>query len=354
MAEKPQDELWRWQHSRAEVPALDVEPVDFHAIRGWAADDHSAALECYLQSADRTGQPVPELGEVQRLLKVSEKARAFFEENFAAFRVLADPGLLTAYFEPVLNGSRMQSAAFPVPVYRRPPDLSQLPQGHALAGEGLTAGRETAAGFEPYVTRGAIESGALAGRGLEILYLADALAAFVMHVQGSGLVELDDGTTVRLTFDGKNGHAYTSIAKLLIERGHLAREDAHLEGMLDWLRAQPEPQAFLNENKSYIFFKELEHSASAPKGSSGAQLCGGRSLAADPLYHAPGTPIWVAAPELTFDAGPFQRLLIVQDTGSAIRGPQRGDVYAGMGAEAGHFAGRIRHGCEFIILRPKR
>ncbi len=354
MPEKAQGALWRWQHSRAGVPALRVEPAGYQSIEGWAADDHRAALECYLQSASLIGQFIPSPGETQLLLKDRQKARAFFEETFEPFRVLADPGLLTSYFEPVLKGARKQSAAFPVPVYRRPQDLSPLPQGHPLTGQGLTAARFAGGAFEPYFTRAEIEAGALTGQALEILYLADPVEAFVMHVQGSGRVELDDGTAVRLSFDGKNGHPYTSISKLLIERGELLREDAHLDGLLAWLRARLDFQTYLHENKSYIFFKELEQSADAPSGSPGAKLTAGRSLAADPLYHAPGTPIWISAPELIYDAMPFQRLLVVQDTGSAITGPQRGDVFAGMGAEAGAIAGRIRHSCEFILLRPRR
>ncbi len=353
MPEKPQGELWRWQHSRAEAAPARLEPVPFEAIDGWSADDHCAALACYLPLSGQTQLPFPAPGKVSSLLVDREQARAFFEENFAAFRVLAPPGLLTAYFEPVLKGARQPSAAFAVPVYRRPDGLTPLPQGHPLAELGFTAGRKTASGFEPYFTRGEIEAGILAGLGLEILYLADPVEAFIMHVQGSGLVQLDDDAPARLTFDGKNGHAYTSISKVLVERGELSREDAHLEGMAEWLRARPERLALLNENKSYIFFKELENSALTPKGSSGAGLQAGRSLAADPLYHAAGTPIWVAAPKLTFEAAPFRRLLIAQDTGSAITGPQRGDVFAGTGADAGRAAGRIRHLCEFITLRPK-
>ncbi len=354
MAANAEAGLWRWQHSRASVTPPDLEPINFDGIAGWAADDHAAALGCYLRSASLTGLPAPEAGEVQSLLKDRQKARAFFEETFAAFRVLAAPGLLTSYFEPVLKGSRKQSAAFPVPLYRRPSDLSPLLPGHPLSDRGLTAGRETASGFEPYFTRAEIEAGALAGKGLEILFVADRLEVFVMHVQGSGLIELDDGSAVRLTFDGKNGHPYSSIAKLLVARGHLTLEEADLEGMLAWLRAQPDTQVFLNENKSYIFFKELEHAAAAPRGSSGAELRPGRSLAADPLYHAPGTPIWVVAPELDFEGAPLRRLLIAQDTGSAITGPQRGDIFAGMGADARRVAGRTRHRCEFIVLRPRR
>lgn len=352
MAEK--GELWRWQHSRAKPAPERLEPVDFGKIEGWAADDHRAALECYLRSAAQTGQPLPGEMEVRSLLKDRERARAFFEDHFAAYRVVDAPGLLTSYFEPVLKGAYKPSAVFAVPVLRRPDDLFPLPQANPLIELGLTAGKKTARGFEPYFTRREITAGALAGRGLEILYLASPVEAFFMHVQGSGLVELDDGASLRLTFDGKNGHPYTSIAKVLIARGELDREDAHLEGLAGWLKAAPERLSVLNENKSYAFFRELEEAASAPRGSLGVELYAGRSLAADPLYHAPGAPIWVAAPELSFDAAPFRRLMIAQDTGSAIVGPQRGDIFAGTGIEAGRVAGRIRHRCEFIVMRPRR
>ena len=281
------------------------------------------------------------------------KARQFFEENFAPSRVLAEPGLLTSYFQPMLKGSRTPSPAFSIPVYRRPADLKPLPAGHPLTAEGLTAARDAQGRFEAYFTRAEIEAGALAARGLEILYLAEAIDAFIMHVQGSCHVELDDGTQAQLTFDGKNGHPYTSVARCLIERGHLVAKDADLDGMVAYLRAHPNPAAFLHENKSYIFFKELDPSEAGPKGSLGAPLYPGRSLAADPLYQTPGIPIWVNAPSLVYDGRPFQRLVIAQDTGSAIKGCQRGDIFAGAGAEAQRTAGRIRHSCEFVIMRPR-
>jgi membrane-bound lytic murein transglycosylase A len=347
-------DLWRWQHARTQAVALDTSPVAFSEIEGWAADDHAAALACYLRSAGLTGAPVPDADKAQALLQDREKARAFFEETFAAFRIQTAPGLLTSYFEPVLKGSRKRSAAYSVPLYRRPDDLAPLMPGHPLSAQGLTAGRKTASGFEPYYTRAEIEAGALAGKGLELLYVNDPLEAFIMHVQGSALIELDDGGAVRLTFDGKNGHPYSSVGKYLVAHGHLTLEQADLEGMLGWLRAQPDVRPYLNENKSYIFFKELDGSAAGPKGTCGAELTPGRSLAADPLYHAPGTPVWVAAPKLEFEGKPLRRLLTAQDTGSAIVGPQRGDIFAGKGAEARRFAGRARHVCEFIVLRPKR
>ncbi len=347
--------LWRWQHSAGRIAKPAAEPVEFADISGWADDDHCAALECYLRSMELADTRLPKPAENDRaaLLADRGKARQFFEGNFAPFRIQAEPGLLTSYFQPVLKGSRTPSPAFSIPVYRRPADLKPLPAGHAFTAEGLTAGRDAQGRCEPYFTRAEIEAGALAGRGLEILYLADAIEAFVMHVQGSCQVELDDGRQAQLTFDGKNGHPYTSVAKRLIERGHLAAKNADLDGMIAWLRAHPNPATLLHENKSYIFFKELDPAEAGPRGSLGAELRPGRSLAADPLYHTPGIPIWVNARSLVYDGRPFQRLVIAQDTGSAIKGCQRGDIFAGTGAEAQCIAGSIRHACEFIMMQPR-
>jgi len=351
--EAPDAALWRWQHGGASSAVLSLEPTTFDAIPGWRDDNHCDALACYLRSAALAPHLARPTGDGKALLTDRDTARGFFEANFTPNRVKAAQGLLTSYFEPVLKGSRTRSAAFPVPVYRKPADLSLLPEDHPLAALGLSAARATADGFEPYFTRGEIEGGALEGRGLALLYLADAVDAFIMHVQGSGLVELDDGTAVRLTFDGKNGHPYTSIAKWLIANGKLTIENADLEGMKTWLRAKPGRTIVLAENHSYIFFRELDASAAAPRGSSGVELSSGRSLATDPAYHPAGTLLWVSAADLTFEGRQFARLTVAQDTGSAIKGPQRGDIFAGSGDKAGHRAGVIRHSCDFIVLQPK-
>jgi membrane-bound lytic murein transglycosylase A len=341
------EQLWRWQRVRAEGAPVSLEAIDYGAIEGWREDGHDAAFRCFVKSAPLVG--------LDGLAKLaSPDARLFFEENFTAHRILGEPGLLTSYFEPVLRGSRKRSALYSVPVYRRPADLEALPDSHPLREANLTAGRLKQGEFEPYFTRGEIEDGALAGRDLELLFVSDPVEAFIMHVQGSGRVELDDGSVIRLSFDGKNGHPYTSLSKLLIARGELSTANAHLDGLVAWLRSGPQALALLRENKSYIFFKELEAAAAAPEGSMGVALTPGRSLAADPLYYSLGYPIWVAAPGLEFEGRPFRRLVIAQDTGSAIIGPQRGDIFAGSGTAAGGIAGHIRHACEFIVLLPKR
>lgn len=340
--------LWAWQHlpGAEEVPPLHLEPVDFAQINGWGDDD--------LQDALRANSPL--LPVDTGVLGDAAAARRWLESRFRAYRLKdAEPGLLTAYYQPELCGSRAAHGPYRIPVYRRPPDLLPLDpadaSAHALIRVGLTAGKLSSTGWTPYADRAEIENGALAGRGLEILFVDDAVDAFLLHVQGSGLVHLAEGGSVGLAFDGKNGHPYSSVGRLMIERGLLDATDANLERVLEVLRADPvRARALLNENKSYIFFRERETGA-GPCGSSGAPLVRGRSLAVDPRHHAFGSLIWVDAPGLELDGRPFRRLLAAHDSGSAIRGPQRGDLFCGTGWEAGLFAGRVRHPCSFIVLR---
>ncbi len=288
-------------------------------------------------------------------------ARRFFETYFTPHRVVHElsQGLLTGYYEPVLAGSRLQSGAYQIPVYRRPPDLVNLfdEAMRGTTGAALTHARMTPTGPEPYATRAEIERGALSGRSLEILYLADPVEAFFMHVQGSGLVELTDGTSVRLTYDGKNGHPYTSIGRRLVESGAFTAEEVTMDVLGQWLRADPDRgRRLMWENASYVFFRELgEAEGQSALGVMGVPLTPGRSLAVDAGVHALGTPIYVVAPELTHTAegGPFQRLMIAQDVGSAIRGPERGDVYFGSGSDAGRRAGITRHAGNFFVLLPR-
>lgn len=338
--------LWSWQHGSAGGPPLECEPVRYDDIQGWDDDDHSEAFSLPASGA-RAGLP-------HNLNR--DEARAYIEANFAPFRIRdTTPGLLTAYYEPKLRGSRQFGSRFSIPVYARPPELAPLPaDATSLQQAGLTAGVWTTDGWVPYLTRREIEQGALAGRGLEILYLDDVLDAYLMHVQGSALVHLEEGGSVRLAFDGKNGHPYTSIGKLLIALGLLDASHATLDRLLDVLRSDLDrAQTFLHENKSYIFFREREATAAGPTGSSGATLIAGRSLAIDPRYHAFGSLIWVNAPELTWDGAPFARLAVAQDTGSAIIGPQRGDLFCGTGAAVQQVAGAVRHRADFVLLRPR-
>jgi membrane-bound lytic murein transglycosylase A len=337
--------LWSWQHGSAARVDVEPEAIAFADIDGWHGDDHSEALRALASGTAAKSPQGLDRGE----------ACAYIEANFAPFRVCDTPGLLTAYYEPEVRGSRRSSTRFSIPVYARPPELAPLPaDAVSLQADGLTAGVRTADGWAPYFTRREIEQGALAGRGLEILYLDDPLDAYLMHVQGSALVHLVEGGMVRLAFDGKNGHPYTSIGKLLIGMGLLDAKHATLDRLLDVLRSDmAQAQTFLHENKSYIFFREREETAAGPTGSSGSMLVAGRSLAVDPRYHAFGSLIWVAAPELCWEGAPFARLTVAHDTGSAIIGAQRGDLFCGTGAAAQQVAGAVRHEANFVLLRAR-
>jgi membrane-bound lytic murein transglycosylase A len=342
---------------------VSLRPIAFSDIDGWAADDHAAAFRAFLKSCrkapDHDAASAAALALPEPIDR--ETARAFFERYFVPHAVKdGAPGFVTGYYEPVVPGARERNAPFDVPVYARPDDLVTLAPETARAkyNDCTTGMRETLEGAVPYYTRSEIEAGALEGRGLALVYLDDSVELFFMQVQGSGLVHLNDGTSVRLTYAGKNGHPYTSVAKLLIERGALNADAIDVETVKAWLRADPKRgRALMQENRSYVFFRELsdEEARDGPLGASGVSLTPGRSLAIDTVYHTLGTPAFVTAPDLQTPEGqPFGRVMIGQDVGSAISGPQRGDIFWGTGPGAGAIAGRTRHQARFHVLLPKR
>lgn len=351
--------LWEWQHrGGSQLKSLNLTPVSFGDIEGWGEDNHADALKALTKSASFSESA----GFEPRSLKAGlicdpSYAREYFERSFSVFLVGAPPrtGLLTGYFEPELEAALAPSQAYCEPVYSRPADLVLAGSGAAISNQqtSLTAGRLIDGELQPYFTRREIEAGALSGQNLEIAYAGDPIDLFVMHVQGGGVLHFADGPR-RVTFAGKNGHPYTSIAKLLIERGELDAGNSSLDTLLQWLRSDlARARALMRENASYIFFEMLPESADAPRGSLGAPLTPGRSLAIDPGFHTPGLPIWVSAPDLAYGGTPFARLMVAQDTGSAIRGEARGDVFCGTGEAAGRIAGRIKHNCTFFVLIPK-
>ena len=366
--------LWAWQFGREAAsgePAVNRAPVGFSSIPRWMDDDHASAFRTFVKSAERIASgafssiDAPLLAVCLDALRMraggdEADARSFFESRFKPYRILPPPegGLVTGYFEPELTGSLIETPRYGVPVYALPEDLVLLEGDEQSEGElaGLTAARATSDGPVPYFTRAEIEAGALAGCGLEIAWLADPYEAYVMQVQGSGLIVLPDGNRIRIGFSGKNGHPYTSVGRLLVERGFLDRANATLDRVLSWLRANPEAgRKIMHENRSYPFFRRLNDSEGqdGPLGSMGTPLTPGRSLAADPRCHRLGLPIWVHAPELIDPEGRiFSRLMIAQDSGSAIRGPVRGDIFWGTGAQAGLLAGKTKDICDFYVLIP--
>ena len=352
-------------------------PAAWADLPGWADDDHLAALKAFRLSCPRllaaaSGarpgkvKPTPELAiACEAALALPEKvtraqARTFFETHFLPERLVHDAphGLLTGYYEPLLEGSRTRDARFATPIHRRPPDLVTLidETDRGAVGGQLTHARRTAAGLVPFATRAEITGGALASQGLELLWLADPVDVFFLQVQGSGRIRLTDGTIVRVHYDGKNGHPYTSVGRYLIDKGLFAADRMSLGALGRWLRADPSRgREAMNQNASYVFFRELADDAKGPLGALEVPLTAGRSLAVDPRYHALGAPVYVAAPTLVHagKGAPFQRLMIAQDVGSAIKGPERGDIYFGSGDAAGRTAGVTKHPGHLFALKSR-
>lgn len=351
-----------------------LEPVAFTELSGWPGDDHAAAFAVFRRTcaALAAGQPslrpaaaiAPDLVGACRAAGAPDAAadpRRFFERFFQPFRVLPPgEGFLTGYFEPEVEGSLARTDAFPTPLLARPDDLVTIAGGETLPGvePGLAAARRTAAGFEPYPDRAAIEDGALGERARPLVHLRDPVDAFIIHVQGSARIRLPDGRAVRVAYAGRNGQPYTSIGKLIVESGAVPLAEMNLERLTGWLRAHPdEGRTVMRRNRSFIFFRiadELDP-ADGPIGGAGVPLTPGRSLAVDRSLWSYGLPFWLdgVLPRPEGGSDPLRRLMIAQDTGSAILGPARGDFFTGSGSAAGTQAGLMRHPARFTVLWPR-
>ena len=355
-------------------------PISFDDLEGWKRDDHSAAFSCFRISArslieqsthSRTG-----VAPSQALLEVAEKAlqhdagsthntdaRQFFETHFQPLKHAdsssGNNGFVTGYFEPEVAASRTRTNEFSAPLYSRPPDLVRVEEseGENLLPSTFQFGRLLDGRITEYYDRNEIESGALDGRGLELFWLRSRVDAFFIHIQGSARLLFESGSSVRVSYAGKSGHPYTPIGRILIERGLLTRDEVSMDTIRNWLQKNPdESDRLMQENRSFIFFQEVENHDPqfGPVAGAGVQLTPGRSLAVDNKIHAYGTPVWIRTktPLHNFEHV-FERLMIAQDTGSAIVGARRGDLFIGSGREAGNIAGSIKHEADFIILAPR-
>ena len=353
------------------------ETIKWSELAGWSADDHLAGFAAYQTSCQvlrkrRTGDRAQISGALSHVCRKAadlrpqdaNTARAFFEQNFQPVRIgrLGEAeGLLTGYYEPIVAGSRFPSPEFPVPLYRRPRDLVAAgfkPGSLAFPNKGVRISRRNLNHeLVPYHDRGAIEAGALDGQKLEICWLRNPLDLLAIQIQGSGRVILEDGTPLRVGFNSHNGYRFTSIERVLIDRNLISRKRISRQHIRDWMAAHPDEAAKVRAaNRSYVFFRVTGLSNDGePFGAQGVPLTPGRSIAVDP-GHAYGTPFFIEA-NLSIERGkpgsPFRRLMIAQDTGSAIVGPARADLYWGAGDDAGHIASRIRHPGRFVMLVPR-
>jgi membrane-bound lytic murein transglycosylase A len=348
-------------------PALEIRLTNFTALPGWESDDLRGAVDAFRDSCTAFQKQGParawSLGSLSGtnadwldLCQKAQPSRDFFEQNFVPAIVTNrgnDIGLITGYFEPELKGARAKSARFSVPLYKRPPDLVNADLGQfreEFKGKTIT-GRVEGNRFVPYPAREIIEKGALAGKQLEILWVDDAIETFFLHIQGSGRVVLENGETVRVGYDAQNGHIYRAIGRDLVERGEMKPEQVNLDSIVQWLRAHPtEAQALMNKNPSYVFFREIK--GRGPIGAQGVPLTPGRSLAIDRKFLPLGAPVWLDTTDPR-DGAPIRRLMVTQDTGGAITGPVRADLFWGAGPEARAGAGAMKQPGRLFVLVPR-
>jgi membrane-bound lytic murein transglycosylase A len=318
--------LWTGQA----MSQLNYATTSFSDLTGWVDDDHEAAMSVFIQTCSDV-----ERLEFQRLCRLAKEgygARAFFETFFQPV-VISDgnEALFTGYYEPELNGSLTRTARFRFPIYRKPPELRT---------------------GQRYATRREIEEGEILGnRSLEIAGLEDSVDRFFLQVQGSGRIKLPNDDVLRVGFAGKNGHPYSSVGRALIERGALAQHQVSADAIRNWVRRNPEEgRELLWTNRSYVFFRDVNEvpAEKGPVGAMGRSITSMRSIAVDPAINLLGSPIWIEKD----GRNPLNRLMIAQDTGSAIKGAQRADIFYGTGLTAGIEAGRIRDEGRMVVLMP--
>jgi membrane-bound lytic murein transglycosylase A len=338
------------------IPEAQITPITWQQIEGWAEDDHEAAFATYLVScrailsSERGSRPNKPIfaglhDACRKAVELKNRkpgdARAFFEQNFRPARIspLGDPdGFITGYYEPIVEGTRAQADGYDHPLYRRPPNLSggrMTVVAAAAKGKKKVRKRKSV----PFHDRAAIDDGILAGRNLEIAWLKDPIDSFFAHIQGSVRVRLvDEGGVLRLNYTAANGHPYVAVGKFLIARNIISKDEMSMDRIRQWMERNPEEGKELRrKNKSYVFFRETNlASQEEPTGAQGISLTPGRSIAVDRHLHVYGTPFFISGMlplESEQDMTPFRRLMVAQDTGGAIIGPARADLYRRRGRQ---------------------
>ncbi|MDP9761578.1 MULTISPECIES: murein transglycosylase A [Agrobacterium] len=354
------------------------EEVSFGDLPGWQEDDPRKLFPAmrtilsHLRNSKpyRTGALGLTAGELASLLELadeeqadsSQQARRFFETNCVPFKISppgGKRGFVTAFYEPELEVSSVRDDVWKYPVYRRPPELVDIDDENRPSGfdPSYAFGREGEDGISYFPDRRAIDEGYLQGRGLEIAWARSKVDLFFVHVQGAARLLFPDGEVKRVTYAAKAGHPFSPIGRLLLDRGELDPKTISMQTIHKWLAHHPdEVDGVLWHNRSYIFFREADVAGldMGPIAAAKVPLVAGRALAVDRLIHTFGFPFFIHAPSLThLDNGkPFARLMLALDTGSAIVGPARGDIFTGSGFEAGELAGTVRNDADFYMLLP--
>lgn len=309
-----------------------AEMLEFDALDGWYDDNHTEALVAFLRTCDliKDADWGPICAVAADVPQDDASARSFFELFFKPVVVGRPPALFTGYFEPELDGSPVRSGRYQYPIYRRPPELR----------EGMV-----------YHSRQAIESGALAGRGLELAWLDDPVDVYFLQVQGSGRIRMTDGTVIRVGYAGANGHAYRSVGQEMIRRGTHTMDQVSAPEIANYVRSNPgSGKELLYTNPSYVFFRKIAtlQPKDGPIGAMGRSITALRSVAIDPKFTRLGAPVWIEKD----GRAPIRRLMVAQDTGGAIKGMQRADIFYGTGAGAGAAAGTVKDPGRMVMLVP--
>lgn len=376
-----------WQKTKPLT--LQLSPISFQSLPYWKSDNISESWPAFIRSCKRilslpkdtiflNGQKASDWHEVctlaLKLKSPSEQTiRTFFETHFTAYKVTSNSnseGLFTGYYEPQLLGSKTQNEQFQAPIYKRPSDLVMIEdlsifrkEPEALKGMRI-AGRVINGNLRPYYTHTEIDQGALKGN--ELLWVEDPVDAFFVQIQGSAAIKLNTGETTRLSYHGTNGHPYTPIGRVLVEKKLMKKEEVSMQSIREWLKNNPaQAKDIMLRNESFVFFSEI--TGDGPVGAQGVVLTPGRSLAVDPAFISYGTPIWLDAEHPLKQSQPqnqqggqlqsqarIQRLVIAQDKGGAIKGHIRGDLFWGTGNEAGELAGLMKSKGSYYVLLPKQ
>ena len=350
--------------TRAEIPRGRLEKASWEALRDWNADDTTDALTAFEQGCPALRERAEwrdVCGRATRLVasKVTKPVAAgFFRDNFQPFKVFnaddSSSGVVTGYYEPLLRGSRTRTAVFKYPVYAQPQDLVSVELADVYADLKFRRlrGRIVDNKLVPYYDRAEIESAKAPLKGLELAWVDNAVELFFLQIQGSGQIQFQDGSRIRLGYADQNGHPFRSLGGVLIRRGEIKPERASMQGIKAWAERNPRKlQEFMNANPSYVFFKQIDGGGSGPIGTLGVPLTAERSIAVDPRVIPLGVPVFLAT---TFPGSnqPLNRLVVAQDTGGAIAGAVRVDFFWGFGDDAGALAGRMKQRGEKWVLLP--
>lgn len=341
-------------------------PVAWNDIKGWADDKHAEAWPALIQSCHRlekSGSTWRELCLEARLIENpdNETARAFFETRFVARPLIAkggsSEGLITGYYEPLLQGSRKRTDVFRYAVYRRPADLLVIDLGDLyedLKGKRVRGRLKGDRRVVPYFSREEIDNGGNPLRGNEIAWVADPVGLFFLHIQGSGRIRFQNGSEMAVGYSDQNGHPYYAIGRRLIENGDIPEEEVSMQSIREWLQNNPdEAVELLNSNPSYVFFTQRDKQKNGPIGTLGVALTPERSIAVDRRVVRLGLPVWLdtTLPNNEEEI-PYRRLVFAQDTGGAINGTVRADLFWGNGIRAEENAGRMRQQGSLFVLVP--